>query len=337
MTIDQFASAVLQGLGITPNAGNMRAMRGWAKAEGGHTNGARYNYYNTTQSMPGAGNTGAQGNIKVYTSWDQGVAATVKTLQNGYYGDILSALKSGDARAAGHAIATSKWGTGALAERVINATSAPTSTRTYLPPGTDSSSIRVPGPVKQVSGGTSTDVEGAILDTLMGHHHGSMAKDLMSKLDSGTYTTDNPTKMVPAGPGITTPSDDGSLPASVDSIINRADIIGGQHRKYLYGGGHGGATLDNPQPLDCSGAVSLALGIKPRTSGQFNTIGQAGKGLVNLYYNNGHVFMSVMRGGKEMFWGTSGFGHPGSGTGAGWFTVQPGAKYLSGFQVRHVA
>lgn len=194
----------------------------------------------------------------------------------------------------------------------------------------------VPGPVKQVSGGTSTDTEGAIIDTLLQHHHGSMLKDVVSKLDSGQYTSSNPTRMVSAGPGMSVAAG-GEMPANVSSIINRANIIGGQHRKYLLGGGHGAASLNDPQPLDCSGAVALALGIKPRTSGQFNTIGQPGKGLVNLYFTSGHIFMSVMRGGKEMFWGTSGFGHPGSGTGAGWFTVQPGAKYLAGFQVRHVA
>ena len=80
----QWATGVLQGLGLTPNQRNVSNLIGWARAEGGHThNDARYNYLNTTQPMPGAGNTGTQGNIKVYRSLQQGIDATIKTLKNG--------------------------------------------------------------------------------------------------------------------------------------------------------------------------------------------------------------------------------------------------------------
>jgi hypothetical protein len=122
----QFAVRVLDGLGIPPTPGNVKAMVGWTKAEGGHWhNDARYNPLNTTEPMPGAGNTGSQGNIKVYRDWQQGVEATVKTLKNGRYGPILRALRSGSADRVARAIGQTPWGTnGALVERTIASTAA---------------------------------------------------------------------------------------------------------------------------------------------------------------------------------------------------------------------
>jgi hypothetical protein len=121
----QFAQAVLQGLGIHPTTANVKALVGWQKAEGGHWNNkARYNPLNTTQPEPGAGNTGSQGNIKVYKSWDQGVKATVTTLKNGLYGGIIQALKSGNPNSVASAIGSSPWGTGgSLVAQTIGATS----------------------------------------------------------------------------------------------------------------------------------------------------------------------------------------------------------------------
>lgn len=116
-----FATEVLRGLGIKPNAGNLQAMVGWMNAEGGHwNNDARYNPLNTTQPEPGAGNTGTQGNIKVYKSWDQGIKATVTTLQNGRYGSIIHALRAGNPQAVASAIGSTPWGTsGGLVARAI--------------------------------------------------------------------------------------------------------------------------------------------------------------------------------------------------------------------------
>lgn len=112
MSSDQFAADVLRRIGAQPTGQNMRAMRAWIKQEGGHTNGARYNWLNTTQPAPGAGNTGTQGNIKVYRTAQQGVEATAKTLKNGNYGNILAALKQGDsAERVARAIEQSPWGT----------------------------------------------------------------------------------------------------------------------------------------------------------------------------------------------------------------------------------
>jgi hypothetical protein len=119
-----WAATLLKRLGIDQTPGAVRALVGWAKAEGGHWNNkARYNPLNTTQNMPGAGNTGSQGNIKVYKSWDQGIDATVKTLENGRYGTILKALQSGNAGAVADAIGGTPWGTsGALVRQTIAGT-----------------------------------------------------------------------------------------------------------------------------------------------------------------------------------------------------------------------
>src|SRR6266516_256594 len=119
-----WANALLNRLGIPPNRGNVRALVGWAQAEGGHwKNQARFNPLNTTQPEPGAGNTGSQGNIKAYKDWQQGLNATVATLRNGRYGGILQALKGNDPGAIARAIGSSPWGTNAsLVAKTIGGT-----------------------------------------------------------------------------------------------------------------------------------------------------------------------------------------------------------------------
>lgn len=119
-----FAVQVLKRLRAPVTPQNVKALVGWQHAEGGHTNGARFNPLNTTQPEPGAGNTGTQGNIKVYRSWSQGINATVQTLRNGRYGPILRALAHGnDAVAVADAIGQTPWGTSAsLVRRVIGQT-----------------------------------------------------------------------------------------------------------------------------------------------------------------------------------------------------------------------
>jgi hypothetical protein len=124
----QWATGVLRKLGVQPTQRSVSNLIGWAKAEGGHTNGARYNWLNTTQNMPGAGNTGTQGNIKVYKSLQQGIDATAKTLQNGRYGGIISALGGSPDRLAA-AIGSSPWGTHnpALAQIIASGKGSPAS------------------------------------------------------------------------------------------------------------------------------------------------------------------------------------------------------------------
>jgi murein DD-endopeptidase MepM/ murein hydrolase activator NlpD len=161
--VNQWATGVLQGLGIQPSRGALQALEGWARAEGGHThNGARYNFLNTTQPMPGAGNTGSQGDIKVYKSLGQGVQATVKTLQNGRYDGIIAGLRAGNPSQVAQAIGRSPWapsasGYGALVAQTIAETTpgkaapsvsaaAPSlvtpATQTTTTPGVDNSALR---------------------------------------------------------------------------------------------------------------------------------------------------------------------------------------------------
>lgn len=151
LTPEQFAQAVLHGLGIKPSPGNVKALVGWQKAEGGHWNNkARYNPLNTTMPAPGAGNTGSQGNIKVYRSWDQGVNATVKTLKNGLYGGIISALRSGNPGGVANAIGKSPWGTGgSLVAQTIGATAAPQLSK--LPATSATAPARLGGPISAAS------------------------------------------------------------------------------------------------------------------------------------------------------------------------------------------
>ena len=115
----QFATSLLKGLGIAPNANNVKAIQAWAQAEGGHWhNTASYNPLNTTQGAAGASSMNKVG-VKAYKDWAQGLQATLQTLNNGRYGNILQALKSGSAYDIAHAIANSPWGTGSGVIRVL--------------------------------------------------------------------------------------------------------------------------------------------------------------------------------------------------------------------------
>jgi hypothetical protein len=127
----------------------------------------------------------------------------------------------------------------------------------------------------------------------------------------------------------------GSITASGDvaKIAARAQAIDARRLPYKWGGGHAGKVdPSKAQPLDCSGAVSAALGINPRVSGQFEQWGNPGDGGnqgVTIYANAHHVLMKI--GGH--FFGTSAT-NPGGG--AGWIpqnAISP--QYLRGFTVRH--
>lgn len=115
-------------------------------------------------------------------------------------------------------------------------------------------------------------------------------------------------------------------------IVAEANHIEKAHVPYLRGGGHSGKVLAGGKvtPLDCSGAVSAALGINPKVSGEFESWGAPGPGKnVSIYANKDHVLLSV----NGRFWGTSS-SNPGGG--AGW--IKPGViskSYLRNFTVRH--
>lgn len=127
MNRQRFAVEVLAGLGIAPTGENVRALKGWQRAEGGHWNNtAEHNPLNTTLNLPGSGDTGSQGNISVYRDWRQGVKATVKTLELPAYAGIRRALRGGSAMRVARAIDSSPWGThGQLVYQTIAGAKAP--------------------------------------------------------------------------------------------------------------------------------------------------------------------------------------------------------------------
>lgn len=109
-------------------------------------------------------------------------------------------------------------------------------------------------------------------------------------------------------------------------IIARANKMDGMGLPYLWGGGHGGGIGNG---VDCSGAVSWALGVSPRVSGQFQSFGKPGAGLPNdtkIYANPNHVF-AVFNG---RGWGTS---RENPGGGPGWLSY----NHRSGFTIRHLS
>lgn len=132
---------------------------------------------------------------------------------------------------------------------------------------------------------------------------------------------------------------------SLAAVTAAANLLASMHLPYSYGGGH---TLTPTKPtlgldgappvgLDCSSSVSFVLqhagfDIPTMVSGQFETWGDPGPGQeVTIYASSWHVIMKI----GNRFFGTSGFGHPATGTGPAWFTVDPGASYLALFVARH--
>lgn len=117
-----------------------------------------------------------------------------------------------------------------------------------------------------------------------------------------------------------------------DGVIAQMERIDRAGVSYLWGGGHGARIpWSSPvSPMDCSGSVSRALGIAPRVSGAFGSVGRPGWGKVNVLYNDGHVLMAVKVGGTMRYWGTSGE-NPGGGP--GWHSARDAGAY----NVVHVA
>lgn len=120
--------------------------------------------------------------------------------------------------------------------------------------------------------------------------------------------------------------------SAVAKIEREADRIDAAKVPYQWGGGHGARQIRGSKvtPLDCSGAVSRALGLDPRVSGEFAKWGNPGRGKsVTIYANAEHVLMEV----NGRFWGTS---KTNPGGGAGWIPRSAVSKeYLSRFTARH--
>lgn len=111
MTVEKWARAVLNGLGIEPDHQNVHWMVAWAAQEGGHWNNtAHYNPINTTLDMPGATSMNGVG-VKSYGSWAQGIKATIKTLEQSNMSGIVKALGGHDGSSFAQAVVNSPWGT----------------------------------------------------------------------------------------------------------------------------------------------------------------------------------------------------------------------------------
>ena len=81
----EWATDVLDGLGIAPSLGALQALVAVAAEEGTR---ARDNADDTTEPEPGASTYNWVG-VRNYPTWSEGIAATVTTLENGDYGAIL--------------------------------------------------------------------------------------------------------------------------------------------------------------------------------------------------------------------------------------------------------
>jgi hypothetical protein len=142
-----------------------------------------------------------------------------------------------------------------------------------------------------------------------------------------------------------TPADAGTVPVAsprqesagnsrgLNKVLAEANRIDSAHLPYLWGGGHQASQVapgSKVTPLDCSGAVSRALGIDPRVAEQFESWGAPGAGKnVTIYAKDDHVLMEI----NGHFWGTS-KSNPGGG--AGWIPRNViSDQYLSQFKVRH--
>ena len=131
----------------------------------------------------------------------------------------------------------------------------------------------------------------------------------------------------PAVPPVVPIAPNGSIGEMIQAMIDAANRIDRARYPYRWGGGHNSRFTG---PYDCSGAVSAVLhaaGLlrSPLVSGGFMRWGARGPGLVTIYANASHVYMSI----KGRFFGTS---RSNPGGGAGWFRGAP----RPGFVVVHV-
>jgi hypothetical protein len=365
-TQSTWAAALLRRLKIHQTPGAVKALTGWANAEGGNWhNDARYNPLNTTQDMPGAGNTGSQGNIKQYKDWGQGLDATVKTLENGNYDGIIHALHGGDPNSIANAIGETPWGTNAgLVRKAIASTPLVAGVHAFDVPG--SSQAPAPSNVQRIAstspstlGSTpATPSTPSVFDVIASYRANTAPQASIA----GTAGISSPYDPVASGQQIQQTvqriqalrapaqsamqtgdahasgiSADRDAPAAVAQLIEEADRINSRHMPYVWGGGHAvsgkadrGTGRDPGVGLDCSGAVSAVLGIDPRVSGDFMNWGQSGEGKnVTVYANGHHVLMKI----NGHFFGTS---ESNPGGGAGWIPQKVISKdYLKQFTVRH--
>lgn len=113
-TPDQFATALLGGLGMPITPASIKAIKTWSRFEGGNwKNSAHYNPLNTTLHEKGSTSMNYAG-VQSFSNWSTGVQATIETLKNTKgvgYEAILASLKTGKSSSADilKAISASHW------------------------------------------------------------------------------------------------------------------------------------------------------------------------------------------------------------------------------------
>jgi hypothetical protein len=190
-------------------------------------------------------------------------------------------------------------------------------------PGVDNSGLRKQAALSYLQqGGVNNQ---AATMALVGQY--SALKDV-----PGTTTTvqRTPAAVLPSTPGRATGHP--AIDKTVDELKQQMNTIDDARVPYSWGGGHQKKLAANSPvtPLDCSGAVSRALGIDPRVASQFKAWGASGPGKrVTIYAKDSHVLMEV----DGHFWGTS---RTNPGGGAGWIKRSAlSSAYLKGFVARH--
>lgn len=117
---DGWERDVLSTLQAPVTTGNLRLLRAWQRAEGGHThNSATYNWLNTTRGkqFPSMNSVG----VRRFPDYRTGVAYTADTIIGGYPG-MVSALRSGKPYSSSHREQIlsdlSKWVSGSRTARL---------------------------------------------------------------------------------------------------------------------------------------------------------------------------------------------------------------------------
>jgi len=120
MTPELFSSEVLHRLNLPITSNTIRGLVAFAYQEGGHTNGARFNPFNTMRGTPtgdkdilsvnfATGKPGA--GVQSFKNWDDGLEATVRTLSQTNMRPIVDVLRANAPPAEIIAkIAASDWG-----------------------------------------------------------------------------------------------------------------------------------------------------------------------------------------------------------------------------------
>lgn len=125
MSKQEWAKALLSGIGAPTTENNISSISQWMAEEGGHWgNTAGYNPLNTTLNKKGSdlmdSGPGRAAGVRHYASWKQGLDATISTLTGNAakergYTSIIDLLKAGDTSTKDlmTAVYKSSWGTGA--------------------------------------------------------------------------------------------------------------------------------------------------------------------------------------------------------------------------------